>query len=39
MRRLRAIIESAFPPPTDSLWLYNNSTTEGKYRYLQDNQW
>lgn len=34
MRRLRAIIESAFPPPTDSLWLHNNSikySTGGKW--------
>lgn len=34
MRRLRAIIESAFPPPTDSLWLYNNSI-----KYFTGGKW
>lgn len=34
MRRLRAIIESAFPPLTDSLWLYNNSI-----KYFTGGKW
>lgn len=34
MRRFRTIIESAFPPPTDSLWLYNNSI-----RYFTGGKW